>query len=152
MPRELRCGTFEDIRAELHRLSQGPVETTGNWSYYQILTHLTKGVEGSMKGVKRDMPWWKKHLLGPALYRLFVFRGYIPRGIKGPPSDRVEGNEAEALAAFRKALDDFEKHEGPWSDHPILGPLTKAQWANFHPLHFANHVSHARKKEEATRA
>lgn len=144
MPRNLRCRTIKDMRAELDRLGPGPVETTGSWSYYQILTHLTKAVEGSMKGNKRDLPWWKKHLLGPVLYRIFVFRGSIPRGIKGPPSDRVEGNVAEALAAFRKALDDFEKHEGPWSEHIILGRLDKAQWANFHPLHFQNHVSHTK--------
>jgi len=147
MPRDLRCRTFDDIRAELDRLSQGPVETTGNWSYYQILTHLTQAVEGSMKGVKREMPWFRKNVIGPLFHRLFVLRGYIPRGIKGPPADRVEGDEAQALAQFRKALDAFEKFEGPWSDHRILGPLTKKQWAEFHPLHFANHISHARKKE-----
>jgi hypothetical protein len=146
MPRDLRCKTFTDMRAELERLGEGPVETTGNWSYYQILIHLTKGVEGSMKGVRRDMPWWKKYLLGPALYRLFVWRGYIPRGIKGPPSDRIEGNEAEALAAFRRALETFERFEGPLSDHPILGQLNKRQWLVFHSMHFANHVSHVRKK------
>ncbi len=146
MPRDLRCKNFADIRAELDRLSQGPVETTGSWSYYQILTHLTKSMEGNMKGVKRDMPWWKKRVVGPLLYRLFAFRGYIPRGIKGPPSDRVEGNEAEALAAFRRALEAFEKFEGPLSGHPILGLLNKRQWLVFHSMHFANHVSHAKPK------
>lgn len=147
MPRDLRCRNFEDVRAELDRLHSGPVETTGNWSYYQILTHLTQAVEGSMKGVKREMTWWKRNVLGPLLHRLFVLRGYIPRGIKGPPSDRVEGDETEALVRFRAALDNFEKFEGPFSDHRILGPLNKKQWAEFHPLHFANHVSHVRRKE-----
>jgi hypothetical protein len=147
MPRELRCKNFEDIRSELDRLGEGPVETTGNWSYFQIITHLTKAVEGSLKGVKRDMPFWKKHILGPILFRLFAMRGYIPGGIKGPPSDRVEGNEAAAVAQFRKALEAFEKSEGPFSDHPILGPLNKKQWAAFHPMHFANHVRHTKSKE-----
>jgi len=147
MPRELRCKNFEDIRAELDRLQKGPVETTGNWSYFQIITHLTKAVEGSLKGVKREMPWWKKHLRGPFLFHLFVLRGYIPEGIKGPPADRIEGNETEAVANFRKALETFEKFEGPFSDHPILGALDKKQWAAFHPLHFANHVRHAKPKE-----
>ena len=147
MPRDLRCRNFEDIRAELDRLSSGPVETTGRWSYFQILTHLTKAVEGSMKGIRREMPWWKRHLVGPLLYRLFAFRGSIPGGIKGPPADRIEGNEAEARAQFEKALQAFEKHEGPFSDHPILGPLDKKQWAVFHPLHFNNHVRHAKLRD-----
>jgi hypothetical protein len=122
------------------------VETTNNWSYFQIIDHMAQAVEGSMKGVKRDMPWWKRRLLGPFLYGLFVRKGSIPAGIKGRPPERIEGDEARAVARLRKALDDFERHEGPWSDHPILGSLNKAQWANFHPLHFNNHVRHAKPK------
>lgn len=147
MGRELRFKSFEEIRAELVRLESGHVETTGNWSYFQILTHLTKAVDGSMKGLKREMPWWKKHLVGPLLYRLFAMRGYIPKGIKGPPADRIEGNEAEALAQFRRSLETFEGFEGPMSDHPILGTLNKGQWAIFHAMHFANHVRHAKHGE-----
>lgn len=142
MPRPLRCKNFQDIRAELDRLGTGPVGTTGNWSYFQIIDHLAQGVEGSMKGVGRDMPWWKRHLLGPALYHFFALRGHIPRGIPGRPSERVEGDAAQALVRYRKALGDFEGHAGPWSDHPILGPLSKGQWARFHVMHFNNHVSH----------
>jgi hypothetical protein len=146
MRRELRFRSFEDVHADLDSLSHGPLETTGNWSYFQMLTHLTKAVEGSMKGLKREMPWWKRHIVGPLLYRLFAARGYIPKGIKGPPADRIEGNEAEALAQFRKALETFEKFDGPFSDHPILGPLNKKQWTVFHAMHFANHVGHTRLK------
>jgi len=146
MPRDLRCKTFEDIRAELNRLGDGPVETTGKWSYYQMITHLTGAVEGSMKGTRREMPWWKRRLVGPLLYRFFAFRGYIPAGIKGRPAERIEGNEAEAVAQFRKSLEAFEKYEGPYSDHPILGPLNKRQWAVFHPMHFMNHVRHTKPK------
>jgi hypothetical protein len=147
MRRELRFRSFDDIRSELNRLEQGSVETTGNWSYFQILAHLTKAVEGSMKGLKREMPFWKKKVVGPILYRVFAMRGYIPEGIKGPPADRIEGNEAEALAQFRKALETFEKFEGPLSDHPILGRLDKKQWTAFHSMHFANHVGHAKLKD-----
>jgi hypothetical protein len=144
MPRPLRCKNFDDIRAELARLGDGPVETTGHWSYFQMITHLTKAVEGSLKGLKREMPWWKKRLRGPFLYRLFVIRGYIPGGIKGPPPDRIEGNAAEAVVQFKEAMGAFEKFEGSLSDHPILGPLNKKQWAAFHTLHFANHVRHTK--------
>ncbi len=147
MPRPLRCKNLNDIRADLTLLEKSPVETTGNWSYFQIITHLTQAVEGSMKGLKREMPWWKKHILGPLLHRLFVMKGYIPAGIKGRPVERVEGNEAGAVAQFRKALDAFEKFEGPLSDHPILGQLNKKQWASFHPLHFQNHARHVKSQK-----
>ncbi len=41
--RELRFKTLNEARAELDRLEKVPVVTIGNWSYYQILTHLNKG-------------------------------------------------------------------------------------------------------------
>ncbi|HVZ81454.1 MAG TPA: DUF1569 domain-containing protein [bacterium] len=144
MPRDLRCKNIQDIRAELDRLGTGVVETTGNWSYFQIIDHLAQAVEGSMKGVKREMPWWKKRLVGPLAHFFFVLRGYIPRGIKGRPPERIEGDAAVAVARLRKALEDFERHHGPWSDHPLLGALTKTQWAQFHRMHFNNHVSNTK--------
>jgi hypothetical protein len=147
MPRDLRCQNFEHVRKELDRLEKGPVTTTGSWSFYQIITHVSKGVEGSMKGVKRGMPFWKKYIFGPIAFRLFKLQGRIPRGIKGPPSDRIEGNEVEAITRYRKALDTFEEFEGPVSDHPVLGPFTKKKWLDFHSWHFANHASHAKPKE-----
>ncbi|HEY5037916.1 MAG TPA: DUF1569 domain-containing protein [bacterium] len=147
MPRELRFKNFGDIRADLAQLEKGPVETTAKWSYFQIISHLTTAVAGSMTGTKREMPFWKKHIRGPLLYRLFAIRGYIPAGIKGRPSDRIEGNEVEAVAQFRKALDAFEKYEGPHSDHPILGPLSKKHWEKFHAMHYANHARNARLKK-----
>ncbi len=144
MPRDLRCKNFQDIRTELDRLGTGPVETTGNWSYFQITDHLAQVVEGSMKGVKREMPWWKKRLIGPIAYEFLALRGYIPAGIKGRPLERVEGDAAAAAERLRKALENFEKHDGPWSDHPLLGSLNKRQWAGFHAMHFNNHVNHTK--------
>ena len=146
MPRDLRCKSFDEIRSDLALLEKGPVETTGKWSYFQMIDHLNKSVEGSLKGVQREMPFWKKHILGPLLYRLFALRGYIPAGIKGRPAERVEGNEAEVVAQFRKSLETFEKYGGPYSGHPILGPLNKKQWHIFHSMHYANHVRNVKPK------
>ncbi len=85
MSRDLRCKNFDEIRKDLDHLDKGPVETIGKWSHFQIIEHLTKAVNGSIKGIKRDMPSWKKHIRGPLLYQFFALRGYIPAGIQGPP-------------------------------------------------------------------
>src|SRR5205809_727732 len=65
MRRELRFKNFEEVRAELARLEQGPVETTGVWSYAQILDHCAASLENSMKGLEREMSWWKRNIAGP---------------------------------------------------------------------------------------
>lgn len=144
MRRELRFKNIDDARAELSRLEKGPVETFGNWSYFQILNHLARATEGSMKGIRREMPWWKRHVYGPIGYWDTVLKGYIQAGIQGPKIERVEGDEKAALTQLLKALDDFENHQGPFSDHPRLGTFDKKKWCLFHSFHMANHLGWVR--------
>jgi hypothetical protein len=76
--------------------------------------------------------------------------GFYPPGVgvkKGVKVERVEGDEKAALAALRKALDDFEKHEGPWAEHPFFGKLDKKKWTLLTSLHLANHLGWAKPKE-----
>jgi len=68
MRRELKFKDFNDVRRELANLERGSVTTTGNWSYFQILEHCRRAIEGSMKGVQRDMSWWKKIFQAPSLF------------------------------------------------------------------------------------
>jgi hypothetical protein len=149
--RELRFKNFEDIRQELANLEKGPVVTTGNWTYFQILEHCRKALEGSMKGLKRDLSWWKRYVIGPIGMRKTLRDGFIPTGIgspmKGTPVERVEGDEKAALEQLRKALEAFEKFEGPLSDHPRFGQMSKKNWVSFHAMHLANHLGHAKLKE-----
>ena len=153
MKRELRFKTFEDIRNELRQLGQGPVETTGLWSYFQILTHCAASLENTIKGIRRDMPWWKKYLIGPLSFKKIAADGFFPNGIKGnpmtSPTEREEGDEKTALGRLRQALEEFEKFEGKFSDHPRLGVLNKKQWAYFHAMHLAHHLGHARLKSKS---
>ena len=148
MRRELRFKNFEDVRAELAQLEKGPVETTGVWSYAQILDHCAASLVNSMKGLEREMSWWKKHVSGHFAARMTASRGYINPGIKGNPQTalavRVEGDEKVAMANLRQALLDFEKFEGKLSLHPRLGKLNKKLWYHFHAMHIANHLGHAK--------
>ena len=151
MRRELKFRTFEDVRNELSRLGPGPVETTGLWSYHQILTHCAMGFENSMKGLKREMSWWKKHVSGPLLFQGMVIKGSIPVGIKGNPqttfSERIEGDVKTALARLLQVMADFEKFDGNLSIHPRVGKLSKKNWIRFHALHLANHLGYTKQKD-----
>ena len=148
MRRELRFKNFEEVRAELARLEQGPVETTGVWSYFQILDHCALSLENSMKGLEREMSWWQKHVKGPFFARVTAAKGFIRPGIKGNPqtalSVRVEGDEKAAMTRLQQGLEAFEKFEGKLSVHPRLGKLNKKLWYHFHAMHIANHIGHAK--------
>ncbi len=147
MHRHLKFKNFNDARQELDRLSQGPIETIGNWSYFQILAHCAKAIEGSTKGKTFEMSWWKRHLRGPLFFYYCAWKGAVPSGIgvnPNKPVERIEGDEKAALAQLHQALEIFEKFEGKLGEHPLMGPLTKKQWALFHSWHLANHLGHVR--------
>jgi len=151
MRRELKFKNLEDVRSELNRLSQGPVETTATWSYYQILTHCAAALENTMKGLQPEMSWLHKHLVGPAFFHKNASDGYLPTGIKGrpeiAPEKREEGDEKAALARLLKAMDDLDKFEGKFSLHRRLGKLKPHQWVHFHAMHMANHLGYAKLKD-----
>ena len=149
MRRELRFKALDEARAEIDRLEKGPVETTGNWSYYQILNHCAKGIQSSTTSFSTTKTWLLRRLIGPIGLRKVFKQGFIPPGVgvkKGATFERIEGDEKAALAALRKALDDFEKHEGPWAEHPFFGKLDKKQWTLLTSLHLANHLGWAKPK------
>lgn len=137
MRRELRFKTLDDARAELTRLEKGPVETTGNWSYFQILNHCGKAVNASMTRFSSQKSWFIRRLIGPIALKKILKQGFIPPGagapVNGVNAERIEGDEKAALSALRKALDDFEKHEGPWAEHPFFGNLDKKKWTLLWP-------------------
>jgi hypothetical protein len=151
MRRELIFRTIGDARAELDRLEKGPVETTGNWSYFQILNHCGKAVEASMRGFKSLKPWYIRRILGPIAFGKLSGRGFIPPGAgapaKGITAERVEGDEKAALTNLRKGLDDLEKYGGPWAEHPFFGKLNREKWLHLTAMHLANHLGWAKPKE-----
>lgn len=151
MRQKLKLKNFNDIRGVLNKLEPGQVETTGLWSYYQILTHCATAMENSILGRRREMSWWKRHVKGPLFFWKISRDGCLPSGIKGNPQiafdERIEGDEKAALARLLKTMEDFERFEGNLSDHILLGNLSRKQWMLFHSLHLANHLGHAKPKE-----
>jgi hypothetical protein len=148
--RELRFKTLKDARAELKRLEKGPVVTTGNWSYYQILDHLQRNAVCSMTSFPPSWPWLLRRLAGPMILVIILKKGSIPPGSGAfiSVNPKVKGNEKKALAELRKTLTDLEKHEGPWAEHPLFGKMNKEKWLRLTSLHMANHLGWAKLKTD----
>jgi hypothetical protein len=148
--RELRFKTLNEARAELKRLEKGPIVTTGNWSYYQILDHLQKNAVRSMTSFPRLQSWWLRRLAGPVILVIILKQGSIPAGTGAVigATPKVKGNEKKALADLRKTLTDLEKHKGPWAEHPIFGKMNKEKWLHLTSLHLANHLGWAKLKTD----
>jgi hypothetical protein len=147
--RELKLHSLGNIREELQRLTAGPVETTGSWTYYQIITHCRYPFIAAWNG-----PLGEGHT--PDAAKLEMLAKLVERGFMRPdlpiilPESAVEGLRGDVRAAeslLREAMDRFERYEGPNSLHPFFGKLTKEEWTKFLVVHTAHHLGYVRLKE-----
>ena len=132
----------------------------GKWCIAEILEHLYLTYTGTIKGLERvaaggslaTAQSWRQR--GRTL--VVVGFGYFPSGREAPPVTRPRGVSIEKvladIAPKIAAMDDImtrcEEKLGVRSkllDHPILGPLTVAQWKKFHLVHGLHHVKQIRR-------
>jgi len=135
----------------------------GKWSAGEVLEHLyltytgtTKGfsrVEESGKSMATKSTWRQRG-------RKWVVLGlsYLPPGREAPPVARPRGLPTEkVLAEIEAKIGEMDEiiarceqklGRGKLLDHPILGPLTGAQWRKFHLVHGLHHVAQVRRLRE----
>ena len=133
----------------------------GKWCAAEVLEHLYLTYTGTIKGVERiveagqplatTQTWAQR---GRTL--VVVGLGHLPSGREAPPVARPRGVPPEKVRAEIGPkigeMDDIirrcEEKLGPRQkllDHPILGPLTAAQWRKFHLVHGLHHVKQLRR-------
>ena len=140
-------------------LARGPA---GKWNAGQILEHLFLTYTATSKGLSRCLEKGTpvathstvKHRLASVL---LLDIGYFPPGRKSPeraeprgmPTDEVRQGILTALDAMASRLDECERKFGARTkilDHPVLGPLTAAQWRKFHWVHGRHHAKQIRER------
>jgi hypothetical protein len=145
--------------AELARHPQGQPE--GNWSAAEVLEHLYLTYTGTVKGFERCLQAAKPLATSPTLKQrlatlLVVTAGHMSRGRQAGPHLRPRGLPVETvmaeigakIAAMEDVITRCEIRHGQGVkllDHPILGPLTAAQWRKFHWVHGQHHLKQIRR-------
>src|SRR3974390_1953236 len=144
---------LEELRRELQAAIEGrtPADLqtapAGKWNASQILEHLYLTYSHTNKGIAKCLRTGHP-LATPAtmVHRVKAFvvvgLGYLPGGAKAPeraiptgmPGDEVRTAIFTEMEQMASGLDECERKFGPATkimDHPILGPLTAAQWRKF---------------------
>jgi len=140
--RELSFGGLDGVMPEVGRLMAGH-ETVGRWSLAQILYHLGTSIRLTTRD---DGPPVAPSPRWDARRRRFFEAGRFPEGVAlprpilDPPEGLDERAEADSLAG---AIEAFGRSPGPSPAHPLLGPLSKDDWALFHTMHCAHHLAFA---------
>ena len=138
----------------------------GKWSTAQVLEHLYLTYAGTVKGFDRCLqegrPLSRRVTLKERVSVIAVTGlGYLPEGRKAPERTAPRGIAADevarAIGPQIAAMDDIiarcEARFGKRTrllDHPVLGPLTAAQWRKFHWVHGRHHVKQIWKLRESS--
>jgi hypothetical protein len=133
----------------------------GKWSSAQILEHLSMAFGHTIRGLNRCLEAGKmlgdRPNLKQRIFHLIVLDlQHFPTGRNAPamvvPTGRLGGKEA--VNAIRNNLIEMDKNlteckaklgnKGYLLNHPVLGPLTPANWMTFHFVHTRHHMKQIR--------
>jgi Protein of unknown function (DUF1569) len=136
----------------------------GKWSPAEILEHLNLTYTGTILGLDRCLQSGTTSANSDRSrmrwQRLLVIQaGYFPHGRQSPPRVQPRGTPAEQVTA--EILENVSRMDGviqqceirfgrtqSLADHPVLGPLTAAEWCKFHLVHGKHHAKQIRRLRE----
>jgi hypothetical protein len=120
-------------------------EPATGWSLPHALSHCAQSIELSIAGYPRARGRLFQNVFGRAIKRRFLRRGVMlhnrAAAIPGAPGIAPGVTRSEALARLRRAIADFEAHDGPCAPHFTYGPTTKAEYEALHAMHLADHLT-----------
>jgi hypothetical protein len=132
---------LDELLADAEQVAAGPYKTLGNWTYGQILTHLTEAMRSTMDGFAFRAP-----LPMRVIVRLFMKKKFLskplPSGFKipkrFPQPDDVSIDVA--LGKMRAVIERLKTTEER-AFHPFLGKIPKEESDEFQLRHAELHMS-----------
>jgi DinB family protein len=128
----------------------------GKWSAAEILEHLNLTYLGTIKNLERCLARGKPGASrdrSKSRWSRFVIThlGFFPSGRQAPEKVRPSGTAPEQvisqiLTNLTRMSEVIGRCEStfasgqPIADHPVLGPLTAAEWRGFHLTHGRHHA------------
>ena len=132
----------------------------GKWCTAEVLEHLYLTYTGTIKGFERMLETGKPIVTPPTLMQrvgnvVVLGFSHLPSGREAPKMSRPKGLPPEKvlaeivpkIAEMDELLSRCEEKmgRGKLLDHPILGPLTAAEWKKFHGVHGRHHLNQIRR-------
>lgn len=145
--RELNFQSFDEAMREAESLAQQPVQTSGSYSFGQIIEHLARTLDvvtGTTAGPKLSLPLrWAARIMRSRLLNRPMQPGFrLPEQAQSIfwPSEDVQLDAA--MEHLRSAAERFRSTD-PLPPHPIFGKMTREQHQQLQCRHFELHLSFA---------
>jgi len=143
--RELKFNSLHEAVAEVERLAEGNVRTTGKHSFGQIIEHLARTHDMSTGKIVGPRPPLFMRLLMPIM-KGFILNGPVKPGFKLPAAAEAffwpdgEVDVPQAIAHLRESVENYDAN-GPLAVHPVFGKATREQIDSLNITHCAMHLS-----------
>lgn len=136
--------SLDQAMAELDRLARAAaLQSDTAWTWAQTLDHCAQSVEYSMTGFPQARSALFQNTVGSAAFKVFAWRGRMTHdlGEPIPGAPALDANTRQAEARLREAVSAFAHWTGPLRPHFAYGALGRAEYAQAHAMHLANHFS-----------
>lgn len=139
--RKLTFQGLDEVMPAVEQLLEGH-SLMGQWSLAQICNHLATTIRLTARPVSDPGQGTPEQA---ALREGFFAAGVFPPGRSSPPPfvPREGLDQAAEVASLVDAIKCFQAATGPFPSHPMLGPLSRDQWVQFHTMHAAHHLGFA---------
>jgi hypothetical protein len=151
--RVVHYACLEEFQADAERLAGIEHRTVGQWSYPQILDHLSRTIVASIDGFGFQAPWFARKLIAPFVKNSFLTKP-MRAGFRLPAraASILPGNDLSLPAAIEKlhsALARFAT-EPQRAEHPFLGKLASQESTSLQLRHAELHMSFVVPEESVT--
>lgn len=140
--RNVRYASLPEVVADAERLAKTGYRTVGQWTYPQILDHLSKSLGASIDGFGFQAPWLVRALIAPFIKNSILTKG-MKAGYKLPGASLAPASDLTlpaALDAIRSAVARYES-EPQRAPHPFFGMLASQEYTSLHLRHSELHMS-----------
>ncbi|OYP36102.1 DUF1569 domain-containing protein [Rhodopirellula sp. MGV] len=141
--RKLHFDQLEEAVAEVERLAISPIQTTGNFTFPQIVEHLATAFDiSSGHQTPPPIPLLLR-IVGPLLAKRAAYKPMKP-GLKLPKKAqtffwRDEKGIEQSLSQFREAFQRY-RDTAPLPRHPIFGNMTRKDNEQLQCRHMELHL------------
>jgi hypothetical protein len=147
--RQLKFDTLADVVRDAETLMEKGYDAVGKWSLAQCCGHLTNWLTYPIDGFPKiplalkPVMWVLRKTVGRPKYEKYVREQSFPPGAPTVPQSvpAPGGDDREAVAKLKAAVERYEAHTGPLHPSPLFGPLTKDEARKMHLVHSAHHLS-----------
>lgn len=139
--RLLRFESLDDAAREAEALLADGYQRAGRWSLGTMGDHLGRAMIYSCEGFPRMWPWPARWIARRLALKSILARQISTFRFPAPISVNLHITDQDGVACLLQGIQRYQAFDESLKPHVVLGPLSRAEWLQFHLWHCEHHFS-----------